>query len=81
MASMFLEDGKTIVKFADDSGVISETKASAALDEGFKVTEPVVVLVDGGSASAAEILQLRCKNPQIYQLLVQKPLVKELYKM
>ena len=43
MASMFLEDGKTIVKFADDSGVISETKASAALDEGFKVTEPVVV--------------------------------------
>lgn len=55
MASMFLEDGKTIVKFADDSGVISETKASAALDEGFKVTEPVVVLVDGGSASAAEI--------------------------
>jgi carboxyl-terminal processing protease len=55
MASMFLEDGKTIVKFADESGVISETKASAALDQGFKVTEPVVVLVDGGSASAAEI--------------------------
>jgi carboxyl-terminal processing protease len=55
MASMFLEDGKTIVKFANESGVISETKASADLDGGFKVTEPVVVLVDGGSASAAEI--------------------------
>lgn len=55
MASMFLENGQTIVKFANNQGVVSETKASEALDEGFKVTEPVVVLVDGGSASAAEI--------------------------
>lgn len=55
MASMFLKDGKTIIKFEDKNGKKSEVTAGKALDGGKKVTEPVVVLVDDGSASAAEI--------------------------
>lgn len=56
MASMFLEDGKTIVKFGLKDEIIGETVASKELDNGFKVTEPVVVIVDEQSASASEIL-------------------------
>lgn len=56
MASMFLEDGQTIVKFGLKDEIIGETKASKTLDAGFKVTEPVSILVDGQSASASEIL-------------------------
>lgn len=55
MSSMFLKDGKTIVEFANAKGSLGKTSASETLDHGFKVTEPVVVLVDEGSASAAEI--------------------------
>lgn len=55
MASMFLDDGKVIVQFEDSQGARTKTVASSELDGGFKVTEPVVVLVDGNSASAAEI--------------------------
>lgn len=56
MASMFLEDGQTIVQFGLKDEIIGGTKASKDLDNGFKVTEPVVVIVDGQSASASEIL-------------------------
>ena len=56
MASMFLEDGKPIIKFEDKNGNTSEEVASSKLDGGFKVTEPVTLLVDEGSASASEIL-------------------------
>ncbi|MGM0124474.1 carboxyl-terminal processing protease [Enterococcus sp. AZ194] len=55
MSSMFLKDGKTIVQFSDKKGNKSETVADKKLDKGFKVTEPVVLLVDGYSASASEI--------------------------
>lgn len=55
MASMFLKDGQTIVQLEDRDGNIQKTVASKELDGGFKVTEPTVVLVDGGSASASEI--------------------------
>ncbi|WP_297075421.1 S41 family peptidase [uncultured Enterococcus sp.] len=55
MASMFLKDGQTIVQLEDRDGTIQKTVASKELDGGFKVTEPTVVLVDGGSASASEI--------------------------
>lgn len=56
VASMFLENGKTIVKFKNRKGTVTTKKAGKRLDGGFKVNEPVVVLIDGGSASAAEIL-------------------------
>lgn len=62
MASMFLEDGKTIVKFEDKKGNTSEDVASTDLDGGFKVTEPTVVLVDEGSASASEIFAAALKE-------------------
>lgn len=62
MASMFLEDGKTIVKFEDKNGNTSEDIASSDLDGGFKVTEPTVVLVDEGSASASEIFAAALKE-------------------
>jgi C-terminal peptidase (prc) len=62
MASMFLKDGQTIVKFSSDDKIIGEVTASKELDGGFKVHEPVAVLVDGGSASASEIFAAALKE-------------------
>lgn len=55
MSSMLLKDGKTIVKFEDKNKKQTKIVASAEYDDGFKVNEPSVVLVDSGSASASEI--------------------------
>lgn len=55
MASMFLADQKTILQLEDRTGAIEKVVASHELDQGFKVTEQTVVLVDKGSASASEI--------------------------
>ena len=55
MSSMFLKDGKTIVQFSDKEGNKSETIAGKELDNGFKVEEPVAILVNEYSASASEI--------------------------
>lgn len=55
--SMFLKDGQTIVKVQPrkGKGKTEVYKAGAKYDNGFKITEPTVVLIDGNSASAAEI--------------------------
>lgn len=55
MVSMFLDDGEVIVQFEDKKGNVQKDVAGKALDNGFKVKEPVAVLIDGGSASASEI--------------------------
>lgn len=62
MASMFLEDGQTILKFEDKNGDTSKAVAGPDLDDGFKVTEPTVVLVDKDSASASEIFAAALKE-------------------
>nr|WP_203663963.1 S41 family peptidase [Lacticaseibacillus sp. 53-4] len=56
MASMGLKNGKTIVKVQDRAGKTQVYKAGKGYDEGFKITEPIAVLIDGDSASASEIL-------------------------
>ncbi|WP_243385888.1 S41 family peptidase [Bacillus kexueae] len=52
MTDMFLEKGKTILKVEDKDGNIETYKASNPK----VVNWPVVVLTDGGTASAAEIM-------------------------
>lgn len=62
MASMFLKDGETIVQFEDKQGNKMKEVASSDLDGGFKVTEPVSVIADEGSASASEIFAAALKE-------------------
>ena len=52
---MFLKNGETIVQFEDKKGRTMKEVASKELDDGFKVKEPVAVIIDGNSASASEI--------------------------
>ncbi|MCP9312060.1 S41 family peptidase [Liquorilactobacillus satsumensis] len=55
MASMFVENGKTILQVQTRGQNAQVYKAGKNYDGGFKVKEKTVVLINGGSASAAEI--------------------------
>ncbi|WP_261807475.1 S41 family peptidase [Lapidilactobacillus luobeiensis] len=55
VSSMFLANKKVIMRVQDRAGQEDVYRASKKYDNGFKVTEPVAILIDDGSASAAEI--------------------------
>lgn len=55
MSSMFLKNGKVIMQVQPKNGKAEIYRASKKYDGGFKVHEKSVVLINGGSASAAEI--------------------------
>ena len=71
IANMFLDEGKTILNVENRDGQIKSYKASK--DYGtFKITEPYVLLVNEGSASASEILAAALKESADAQLIGKK---------
>lgn len=56
IASLFIEDGKAVVKIENRAGQQQVYNADSSASAGYKVTVPVTVLTDDGSASASEIL-------------------------
>lgn len=62
MSSMFVENGKPILQVVGRDGKPTVYKASNELDDGFKVKEKAIVLINGGSASASEIFAAALKQ-------------------
>lgn len=62
MSSMFVENGKPILQVVGRDGKPTVYKASNELDDGFKVKEKSIVLINGGSASASEIFAAALKQ-------------------
>ncbi|HJF19465.1 MAG TPA: S41 family peptidase [Enterococcus columbae] len=56
VASMFLKNNQVIAKLEEKGQIVETIKAGKTLDNGFKITEPTIVLVDGQTASSAEIV-------------------------
>lgn len=71
IANMFVDEGKTILNVENRDGQIKSYNASK--DYGtFKITEPYVLLVNEGSASASEILAAALKESADAQLIGKK---------
>lgn len=62
VASYFLDNGDTIAQFSNNKKVISIDKAGKKIDQGFKVKEPTVFLVDQESSYGAELVAAAVKN-------------------
>ncbi len=62
VASYFLEDGDTIAQFSNNKKTISTDKAGKKIDQGFKVKEPTVFLIDQESSYGAELLAAAVKS-------------------
>ena len=71
IANMFVDEGKTILNVENRDGQIKSYNASK--DYGtFKITEPYVLLVNEGSASASEILAAALKESADGKLIGKK---------
>ncbi len=62
VASYFLQNGDTIAQFSNNDKIISIDKAGKKIDQGFKVKEPTVFLVDQESSFGSELLAAAVKN-------------------
>lgn len=71
-ASMFLKDGQRIMQVQQRTGKPEIFTAGKQYDQGFKVTEPVTVLVDSGSASASEIFSAALQESRQTKLVGEK---------
>ncbi|WP_420814208.1 S41 family peptidase [Loigolactobacillus bifermentans] len=69
MSSMFLKNGQTIMQVKARTGAAKVYKAGKDYDKGFKITEPTKVLIDDGSASAAEIFSAALNQSAKIQLI------------
>ncbi len=72
IASYFLPAGKTIVSESSDDGSEGEVFRSSGKTLGAYMPEEMLVLVDGGSASASEILAGALKEHGVAKLLGQQ---------
>ena len=73
IANMFVEEGKTILNVENRDGTNSSLiNASKDYGTSFKITEPYVLLVNEGSASASEILAAALKESADAKLIGKK---------
>ncbi|EFR99698.1 carboxy- processing protease [Listeria seeligeri FSL N1-067] len=62
ISSLFVPDGKIVVQEEDKDGEKTAIKADSSAHDDYKVKVPTTMLIDGGSASASEILAAAAKE-------------------